>query len=425
LLDFAKGTADMKISWPIFHILGSLVTCVLLVACSNVIETRWVDGPGSLSSPACSSALGYYYLPKSLISLTAKADPTTTPAAITVTLSPTLTTIADRELKFFCLDYLSSPVSKDAVTINRNENGLLESISANVVDRTPAIAAQLIQTAENLAIGAARGTAFPQQPDNLNVQFDPFSWRDLLLVKAALRRFGYCLYVEGYSFPTGGLTAAQVHAAANTWCSTDASVTAPYEHPLYKFANLSISPELMQQGVLYRPKTTHKIVILFKKDPKSVNGTWDLYQTKLFEMPNATPVLAIGVERAMFATRITSINFTDGTLTDVAIDKDSEAVGFVQIPLVAAQAIVDIPGQIIKFRLADTQSHAALIQAQGNLLNAIASYNSAISQTATSAAGATASLKSATVRNGEFLGGCVNAGGGAASCLDLQRGTQQ
>jgi hypothetical protein len=415
---FAKEAPDMKHCGILLR-LGVLSAYLLLAACSSyVVDTRPIIDGSSPSAPLCYSALGYYYLPKSLLSLTAKTDPSQTPPTSTLALSATLTTIADRDMKPFCLDYLSSSVSKDAVTVNRNENGLLESISANVEDRTPAIAAQLIQTAENLTIAAARDTAVKPQPDNLTVSFDPFSWRDLLLVKAALRRFGYCLYVEGYSFPTGGLTSAQIRAAANAWCSTDANSTAPYEHPLYKFANSPVVPELMQQGVLYRPKTAHKIVILSKKDPRSLDTKWDLYQTKMIEMPNATSVLAIGIQRAMFATQITAINFADGTLTDVAIDKGSEAVGFVQIPLVAAQAIVDIPRQILTFRVADVQSHAALIQAQGNLLNAITSYNAAIAQGQAASGGG---LKSASVRSGAFVGACMNAGGDATACADLQR----
>jgi hypothetical protein len=391
--------------------LGLASAVFVLAACGHVIETQPMDQFGSPSAPACVSALGNYYLPKALLNLTATSTPS--PLAIAVTLSADVTTVAERD-QAFCLDYLSSSTSKDAVGVNRTESGLLLSVNANVEDRSPTIITNLIQSAANFAI--ARDAVVGGRPDKVDLQFDPFSARDMLLVKIALRRFGLCLYVEGYSFPTGGLSASQIRAAGSTWCATDARQTVPYEHPLYKFANLPVAPEMMQQGILYRPKTTHKVVIMKKDDPGG-SDSWNLYQTKLFELPNATPVLAIGVDRAMFAKRITSLSFSNGTLTDVIIDKDSEAVGFVSIPLVAAQAIVDIPGQMLRLRIADTQSHAALIQAQGNLLTAISNYNTAISP----AAGAGALPKSASVRDGQFIGACINAGADAATCRDLQR----
>jgi hypothetical protein len=387
----------------------------MVAACGSldVVETYPMGKSGSPSAPACVSALGHYYLPKALLNLTVDYTPGT-PPTLKVTLSDDVTTVAERD-HAFCLDYLASPVSRDAVIVNRSEEGLLQSVNASVEDRTPEIAKSLIQTAANFAIG--REAVVGGRADNVKLQFDPFAWRDLLLVKDALRRFGLCLYVEGYSFPTGGMGATQIRAAGNTWCSTAARQTVPYEHPLYKFANLPVAPEMMQTGILYRPKTSHKIVILQKPDPGAAGSRWDLYQTKLFELPNATPVLSVGVERAMFAKRVTQLTFSDGTLTDVVLDKGSEAVGFVQIPLIAAQAIVDIPGQMLKLRLTDTLGQAALVQAQSNLLQAISEYNAAISP----AAAANGLPKSARVRSGEFVGACINGGGDPLTCRDLQR----
>jgi hypothetical protein len=408
----------MRVLFFAFRLLKLLSACLLLVACSwRVVETLPMD-PGDLSSPPCDSALGYYFLPKALLSLNAQVDPSFSPPAMTATLSPSITTVADRT-QAFCLDYLSSPVSKDVVTVQRGDNFLLQSINSNVEDRTPQIATALIQTAENLAIGAARVAPLAPLPaDKVDLQFDPFAWRDLILAKQALRRFGFCLYVEGYSFPTEGLSTAQILVAANKWCSTDPMRTPRYDNPLYSFAMAPVLPALMREGVLYRPKSTYNIVILTKTDGKSSGLPWQLYQTKRVEMPNASPILSIGINRALFTKRITTVHFSDGSLTDVAVDKDSEAVGFVQIPLVAVQAIVDVPGQIIKVRLADTQSHQALVEAQGNLLNAIASYQAAVTQNpGTASPGGLP--RSANSRAGEFLGRCIDAYADPATCRRL------
>ena len=401
------------------HLLALLALALASSACSTqVLETQmiWPDSPSSV--PQCHSALGYYYLPRTLLSLQVMSDKASKEQKITAWGTETH---ADRN-QAFCLDYLASAASIDNVTVQRTEEGMLTSINASVEDRTPAIVTALIQTAENFAIAGARTVAVPGQTDSLNIQFDPFVWEEMLLAKAELRRFNMCLYVEGFSFPTEGMTAAEVRAAANKWCSTDAHATRRYDPRGYTFATLPVPPEAMRAGILYRPMATHRVVILREKA-----GTWELYHNKRIEMPNASPVLAIGVQRAMFTTRKTTLLFNNGTLTDVALDKGSEAEGFVVIPLAVAKALVDIPAQIIQVRIADVQSHAALIQAQGSLVDATAKYAALVAATNGSAgaapgrAGAIARSRggSADFRNGQFVGGCLDGNGPPDVCKNL------
>jgi hypothetical protein len=140
-------------------------------------------------------------------------------------------------------------------------------------------------------------------------------------------------------------------------------------------------------------------------------------------MPNASPVLSIGVKRANFTKRQTTLVFDRGTLTDVAIDKGSEAEGFVVIPLAVAKAIVDIPAQIVQVRIADVQSHAALIQAQGNLVKATSDYAALVASVngGTGAAGRAGNVRSgsSSFRNGQFVGGCLDGNGPPEVCKNL------
>jgi hypothetical protein len=391
--------------------------------CTKVIETVPFEPPTSAYAPTpCHSALGYYFLPQALLVVSANSDSSQS-SAPTVTLSSPPVTIADR-LQAFCLDYLASPTSIDVVSVDRSAQGLLQRINSNVEDRTPAIAQALIQTAENFAIAAGRGTPATSSPvaDSLNIQIDPFSWNDLMLAKKSLRRFGFCLYVEGFSFDTTGLSAREIRKRANAWCSKSADSTPYFENPIMAYATLPVSPEAMRGGVLYRPKTTHKIVLMRKTDPTGP-GSWELYQTKRFDLPNASPILSIGIERALFTTRTTTVNFNDGTLTDVAIDKDSEAVGFVAIPLTVAKAITDVPAQILQLRLADTQSQIALVNAQGNLLKALRDYNSVVNPSASGVTARSTSVGSTDTRSGQLFGACLDASNGnVQACDDFSRG---
>lgn len=393
--------------------LGSLL-CVAPGCSTQVLETQmvWPDSPSG--TPQCHSALGSYFLPKALVALEVTSDKSTQTQTVT---NWGLEIHADRE-QAFCLDYLASAAAIDNVSVLRNEEGLLTGIHASVEDRTPAIVASLVQTAENLVIAGARSGAVPGQTDSLSIQFDPFAWEELMLAKAELRRFGMCLYVEGYSFSTEGMTAAQVRTAANRWCSTDAHATRRHDPRGYSFASLPVPPEAMHAGVLYRPMATYRLVILHLEA-----GGWELYQSKRLEMPNASPVLSIGVKRANFTKRQTTLVFDRGTLTDVAIDKGSEAEGFVVIPLAVAKAIVDIPAQIVQVRIADVQSHAALIQAQGNLVKATSDYAALVASVngGTGAAGRAGNVRSgsSSFRNGQFVGGCLDGNGPPEVCKNL------
>jgi hypothetical protein len=136
-------------------------------------------------------------------------------------------------------------------------------------------------------------------------------------------------------------------------------------------------------------------------------------------MPNLGPILSIGVERALFATRDTDLVFNQGVLTDVSIDKKSELVGFVRIPLAVAKAVVGVPAQILQIRIADTRNQTALINAQGELANTLAQI-----KRDNSAQGEGGGPRSAASREGQFVGSCMNAGGDAESCRSLARPTQ-
>lgn len=412
---------------PLCRLALMWILCTALLGCGKVIETKPYEASALGYAPTtCRSTLGAYYLPRALLSLSVEssAESGGETGRLTANLSVLPTTMVADRAQPLCLDYLASPTSDDIVTVSRGEKGLLDKITSNVYDKTPEIADKLIQTAQQIAIAAGRSqtTTDAQIHDKLDLQFDPFVWEEMITAKTALRRFGYCLYVEDHSFPVHGLSAAAVQAAAERWCS--ASVPPRHRDSGEAFANLPVPPEVMSYGILYRPNIAHKIVIMRKRDP-SGRDRWTLHQTKRVEMPNASPILAIGVERAAFARRITEISFRDGVLTDVTINKGSELERFAGIPLSVARAIVDIPAQIVQFRIIDIKGQTEILDAQGKLIQAVAEYkktvNAADPLSAAAAADDAGAPKSATIRSGQFVGGCVNGGGDPATCVSMAR----
>jgi hypothetical protein len=395
-----------------------------LSACTQVLETQtFIPAPDG-AVPVCQSTLGAYYLPRGLLRLKVTTD------GKTITsqdggLETAINMVADRA-QAFCLDYLSLPTTQDVITVQRGTNGLLQNITSDVTDETPAIVQSLVAAGENFTIAAARsGELTPAAAgESIDVEFDPFVWAELIEVKRALRRFGFCIYVEGYSFPTRGLGPAQTLKAGREWCSRE-RVPEPVDPNMF-FSTLPVPPEAMGHGVLYRPNAVHKVVILRKPDPFGP-GPWNVYQVKRVELPNVSPILSIGVERALFAQRKTAISFQDGILTDVKIDKGSELVGFVSIPLSVAKAIVDVPGQIVTFRINDTNRQIALLDAQTQLLQAIqTSPNAAAASDPAFKSGAISdATRSGALRDGQFIGACTNAGGTLPDCRDAASGPRR
>jgi hypothetical protein len=400
----------------------ALVALGTMAGCAVVETVPISPKPLAYNEPSCRSQFGAYYLPRRLLSLHATAAPN----QITLQgldLPPLMT--ADRKQPF-CLDHLGLPTSRDIITVERDPaTSLLLSISSSVEDRTPDIAKKLIATGENLAIASARAAALQSvgDKDELHIDFDPFVWDELMIAKKALRRFGFCVYVEGETFETPRLDAKSMFEAGARWCSNDHPPGHRWER---RFAKPPVPEEAVVAGVLYRPNIPYKVVILRQSDPG--RSPWTIYQTKRVEMPNVSPVMVVGVERAMFTKRETTLKFEQGVLTDVAIKKGSELEGFVEIPLAAAHAIVDVPAQIVQVRIADTTNQAVLLNAQLQLMDTMSKLpdgfpldRSARFRNARFGSRA----DNADARAGSFLAACRDQGQSPEACQSMLRGLRR
>lgn len=386
------------------------MAAALLAACS-MVETvvsgdPFLDGSGTVAAPGCVSQLGAYRLPTGLVRLVATL--TTNPGEalpiLNLELQPVI--VADRS-QTLCLDYLASPTSKDVIGVQRDPNMLLKRVGSLAQDQTPEILKTVIATGAELAVAGGRsGTGEAGRTEWLDITFDPFGPAEMADAKRALRRLGLCLYVEGHSFAPP--------ATPEKWC---AAADVLQGSRAAEAARLPVDPAAYGRGVLYRPKMQHKIVVYRKADPTGV-VPWRLYHTQRVELPNLAPILSIGVERAVFATRKTDLVFTDGVLTDVRIEKDSELFGFVSIPLGLAKAIVDVPARILKIRIGDTSQEALLLQSEIELIKATYAYENRVPT-------ATADPGGVEARSGTFTGACLDANGPLDDCARAGRALRQ
>lgn len=91
-------------------------------------------------------------------------------------------------------------------------------------------------------------------------------------------------------------------------------------------------------------------------------------------MENIMPIVSVGIDRAMFATRPISLVFDDGTLQTVCISKGSEVAGFIDIPLDIVYGMIALPSQTLQVTFDDLRISRELKLAQQRLQDAQQQY---------------------------------------------------
>ncbi|MFZ3180340.1 MAG: hypothetical protein WA156_09070, partial [Methylocystis silviterrae] len=88
-------------------------------------------------------------------------------------------------------------------------------------------------------------------------------------------------------------------------------------------------------------------------------------------IPDPTTIASYDVFRGPCIQRQTDFTFTSGMLTKVDLQKESEILGCLAIPLSLAKAVGSIPGSILQARINVVQNETTLVKAQNDYLNAI------------------------------------------------------
>lgn len=91
-------------------------------------------------------------------------------------------------------------------------------------------------------------------------------------------------------------------------------------------------------------------------------------QDYIIMAPNDGVVYSLDVQRARFVTKKTDLTITDGMLTKIDVDKPSELIGALSVPLDALKAIAGIPASMLSVQVKNTSDQASLYKAQSDLL---------------------------------------------------------
>lgn len=299
---------------------------------------------------SCSAAFGGYHLPTGLLKVTV-TDPDSRDNRKISIEGPV--PAADRDLGPVCLYHSNSILSQDDINVRRDSEGLLMSVASKAVDRTPNIA-------ENIADIqlAVRGPSAVEQANSF--EFNPFDLVEAARINTALSALGYCVVVENVTAPHVG----EPHYCANPKPPTghvDIITARPAEE---------VMPDgsLRAGGILYRPLLPRVLNVYWQEEPG--RGKFKLLERREIAMPNGAPVFVLRVPRAAFATRTTNITFEHGVLRAVEIDKTSEVVGFLKIPLEITDRLISIPAEILQIRIGAVTDQQRLIATQAQLLEA-------------------------------------------------------
>lgn len=390
------------------RILG-LIALAALGGC-QMLDSRWLDADPVNAGTTCHTNAGTYHLPRRLIRVRV-TNSTVAPAPPVFGLNVDVTSapyVADRT-ETYCLDFLLSYLSADRVGIQRTADGLLQRVYTQADDKSKGIAQDVIQAAgdlvaanqaESLARSGARSaarsgarvstvqitTGDPAKPFEdivARFEFDPFVEREAREVNTALREFGYCVYLDPRNDPF-------VPPWSEELCRTLSVAKKPYAATVYPmvykadpafprsglpiFDPRPVPAEVQARGILYRPELSHSLVVMRKPDPGARNEGWRMAASERIVVPNAAPAFVLQVERAIFVKAQTDVQFSNGLIKNISVDKPSELLAAADLAVAAAQVVTNIPAQALKILSNRKQNTIALINTNAALIQVLRDY---------------------------------------------------
>ncbi|TWT06126.1 hypothetical protein [Reyranella sp. CPCC 100927] len=330
-----------------------------LPGCAVVSSER--SAPAGLSS----ENIGYYSLPRALVTLEITQNGDAINAAITEPFYA-----ADPAHKYV-LNYKSSPLSADTIEVEFESNStLLKKISTTTEDKTD----EIILAAVKSFVGILESGDVTKQATSTviaRLTFDPVDPAERTAALAEANKF----LRNFLRFRKFG--AAKMSDMVGDWCgirgaSTESTcdsdswpiklaVSVPGDvDPAPRSAAVSVPPDCTK-GICYRPPLPVKFRLSF--------GEVALDE-RTIEIPNAAPVYAMELRKAFMVTKIKNIEFTKGVLTKVRVEKPSEALALVTLPLDIAKAILSVPADILKLKVDLSSQEEALAKKQAALIDA-------------------------------------------------------
>jgi hypothetical protein len=278
-----------------------------------------------------------YALPRGAITISIRSD-----EKGIVIQSPEVKYYPDVNARF-AAEWLEQSYAQDHFTFQIGSDGLLTSTSAINKDETAAIVGRVMEIAAEVAKGTAAFTGDQKKEDpckklSATVQIDPFKPGSL---EGAQKALSPCYYI--------------------TITNLDDTII----QPISTDQVARIARECAN-GVCAR--LTIPIMITIKgrsADTELIRGQY------IVVLPDPNTIAGYDINRGPCIQRQTDFTFSNGMLTKVDLQKESEILGCLAIPLSLAKAVGSIPSSILQARINVVQNETSLVKAQNDYLNAI------------------------------------------------------
>lgn len=310
----------------------AVVASLFTIGCASPLLTSIkVDVPAKDEDLAKYNFNGaYYFLPRGFIDITISRDKV---GNNSMTVSDV--TFVPNSEHLYRIEYKSSIFSTDKVIIQTTSTGLLLSVATTTTDESGALVKKVVELATEAA-KAAFGILFTPAEEGpkqftIKLTIDPTDDDHTKLVNKALKSKNLTFTVDPLS-----------------------------KNLLDEHKTKCLS------GICYRPAIPYMLSL-------NDNDFNVVVAQTLVLLPNNAIIASIDVSRRTFITNKTTITFLNGMLTKLELDKPSEALAFMGIPIDAVKAIVSIPSAILDFKVTSVTDDTRLVTAQQSNLTTQAS----------------------------------------------------
>lgn len=333
--------------------------------CSSTPALTSTQMTGDVRSPVRNGVT--YYLPKRVLQLgvweSVEVEITTidrnkeemkeSPPRLFATVMD-VKTVPDRNY-LMRMTYNPSPTYHDAIRVTMSPEGLLSEVETTFRDEGPAIVAKLAELATALA-KVPSGLSLPRKKAAVgNRRYETRTRLLSTLMVDPTDPASYQSQLANY-----GITLE----ATPSLGGADACCTLVPERPC--------EPVCTKSGVCYRPVIPFDVgirsggILISGIGVEVEHGIQDVYM-----LPNRSPVVCLPIERVAFVESSFHLTFDRGLLTSMSTNKPSEVLGFLEIPIRVAKAIVSIPAELFQFKVTHYENARAAASSEQQALEAI------------------------------------------------------
>jgi hypothetical protein len=343
-----------------------------IIAYKNNTKTIFRSVP--VTDTSTGDVIAYYYMPASLIKITATAkveivtDINTNQIDKTILKELSITAVAEifpDTSQLLLVKYTRSAFANDDVKIGVNAMGLLESAASVTEDRFTNIINALLEApaAALKTTPAAALAAQAMTPATTTSEIKEYS-KEFILTPDKIKVGG------GNSFPW----IIDVTNAANDHDQADASFKVDFASPFLPPAS-SGTPTVLPgtsviaagDGIYVRPGVA--LQISFSPGPNNPLRTINANAATI-TVPDVTKQILLPVTRTTMVKKTQGLKLQNGMLLENAIVKPSEAEALVAIPVNILKAIFSIPAQLLSFRINHVQQQKTLVTEDAALAKA-------------------------------------------------------